>query len=201
MAYDSAHGQAVLFGGSSPVLLNDTWVWDGSNWEQKSPQTSPPVRYFHAMAYDAAHGQVVLFGGTGPTPAGVDFGTEALNDTWVWDGSNWTQESPQTSPSVRYSPAMAYDAAHGQVVLFGGAALNPDGTMKELNDTWVWDGSNWTEKSPQTSPPVRDAHAICRGPPRSVHAHFAQVFALHMTKDPMQRERIEQPNPSKLLAG
>jgi uncharacterized protein (TIGR03437 family) len=160
MAYDSAHGQAVLFGGSSPVLLNDTWVWDGSNWEQKSPQTSPPVRYFHAMAYDAAHGQVVLFGGTGPTPAGVDFGTEALNDTWVWDGSNWTQESPQTSPSVRYSPAMAYDAAHGQVVLFGGAALNPDGTMKELNDTWVWDGSNWTEKSPQTSPPVRDAHAM-----------------------------------------
>ena len=32
----------------------------------------------------------------------------------------WIQDSPGTSPSARYGHAMAYDAAHGQVVLFGG---------------------------------------------------------------------------------
>ena len=41
-------------------LLNDTWVWDGANWTQKSPQTSPSARWYQAMAYDSAHGQVVF---------------------------------------------------------------------------------------------------------------------------------------------
>ena len=31
---------------------------------------------------------------------------------------------------------MAYDAAHGQVVMFGGFT---GGTV--LNDTWIWDGT------------------------------------------------------------
>jgi uncharacterized protein (TIGR03437 family) len=148
MAYDSAHGQVVLFGGftgetQNEVLFNDTWVWDGSNWTKKSPQTSPSARIFHAMAYDAAHGQVVLFGGLGPS---LDF-----SDTWVWDGANWTQKSPQTSPSPRDTFGMAYDSAHGQVVLFGGEDPNtlPQPTY---SDTWAWDGANWTQESPETIP-------------------------------------------------
>src|ERR1700733_1449233 len=87
MAYDSTHGQVVLFGGghtygdlTNENILNDTWVWDGTNWTQKFPQTSPPARELFAMAYDSAHGQVVLFGGTEETD---DF--TGLNDTWVWD--------------------------------------------------------------------------------------------------------------------
>ncbi len=152
MAYDSAHSQTVLFGGSDEngSGLNDTWVWDGSNWTQESPQTSPPARNSHAMAYDSGHDQVVLFGGY------ANF--TLLNDTWVWDGSNWTQKFPPTSPSARDSHAMAYDSGHDQVVLFGGEGPGPDFTL--LNDTWVWDGSNWTQKFPQNSPSVRFGQAI-----------------------------------------
>src|SRR5258708_16069731 len=66
MAYDSAHGQVVLFGGvgADNTVLSDTWTWDGSNWTQRSPASSPPARNFHAMAYDSSHRQVVLFGGS-----------------------------------------------------------------------------------------------------------------------------------------
>jgi uncharacterized protein (TIGR03437 family) len=153
MAYDSEHDQVVLFGGSDASfnLLSDTWAWDGANWSQKTPQTSPSPREFFAMAYDSAHGQVVLFGG-------VDADQNVLGDTWVWDGSgsNWTKESPQTSPPARSDHAMAYDSAHGQVVLFGG--LDP--FNNHLNDTWVWAGSNWSPESPQTSPPARFDHAM-----------------------------------------
>ena len=109
MAYDSSHSQVVL------LEANDTWVWDGSNWTQKLPQTSPPSRGSFALAYDSAHGQVVLFGGDRATANGIP-----PNDTWVWDGDNWTQKSPQTSPPARHRHAMAYDSAHGQIVLFGG---------------------------------------------------------------------------------
>jgi hypothetical protein len=50
----------------------------------------------------------------------------ALGDTWTWNGSAWTKQSPATSPSVRVDPAMAYDTASGDV-LFGGQGLRIHG--------------------------------------------------------------------------
>jgi uncharacterized protein (TIGR03437 family) len=156
MAYDSAHGQVVLFGGTNGYggiyitaqALDDTWLWDGSNWTGKTPQTVPPARAGHSMAYDATHGQVVMFGGYNDGAVS--------NDTWVWDGENWALKSPQTSPSARIDYSMAYDSAHGLTVLFGGGSANG----VTFADTWVWDGSNWTQMSPKTSPPARLAHAM-----------------------------------------
>jgi hypothetical protein len=45
---------------------------------------------------------------------------------------------------------MAFDAAHGRVVLFGGAV-----TGGFMGDTWTWDGATWTQQHPATSPPPR----------------------------------------------
>ncbi len=69
---------------------------------------------------------------------------------------NWTQKSPANSPPPRGSHAMAFDAARGQVVLFGG--WGPVNSVR--NDTWVWDGTNWTQKSPANSPTARIYHAM-----------------------------------------
>jgi uncharacterized protein (TIGR03437 family) len=156
MAYDSVRGQVVLFGGvdSNGDILNDTWVYSGGTWTQKSPPVSPPGRVYHSMAFDSAHGQVVLFGGAATDS--VITAPPALDDTWLWNGSTWTQASPQTSPSARYLNALAYDSAHGQVVLFGGQ----DVSENPLGDTWVWDGFNWMQKSPETSPPSDSGGAM-----------------------------------------
>jgi hypothetical protein len=64
---------------------------------------------------------------------------------------SWGQVNPATTPLARSSPSMAYDAARRQVVLFGGETNGG----QQLNDTWVWDGSNWTQKFPAISPPPR----------------------------------------------
>jgi len=157
MVYDPAGRQVVLFGGFAGtwawgegwVPLADTWVWDGINWTEKSPTNKPPARERHAMAYDAARGQVVLFGGLGARGP--------LNDTWTWDGTTWTQKSPANKPPAREGHAMAYDAARRQVLLFGG---DDSRTPRLLNDTWVWDGSNWVQQFPANSPPARDSHAM-----------------------------------------
>jgi uncharacterized protein (TIGR03437 family) len=79
------------------------------------------------MAYDSSESQVVVFGGAG---ASGDLG-----DTWLWNGSYWTQASPQSSPSARSGTAMAYDAGHDQAVLFGGL---DDPTTQYFSDTWTW---------------------------------------------------------------
>jgi len=126
MVYDAARAEIALFGGVFfPTTYNDTWTWDGSNWQRESPPASPPARAYLAMAYDEVRGEAVMFGGNNiPT---------YLNDTWVWDGTTWAQRFPATSPSARALPGMTYDAARGRVVLFGGQEA--DGTP--LGDTWT----------------------------------------------------------------
>ena len=97
------------------------------------------------MAYDAANGTVVLFGG---------YNGGQLGDTWTWNGSTWTQQSPAHSPAARSSSVMAYDAATQTVVLFSGSGgTNP-------NDTWTWNGTDWTQQAPAHSPPYRYGAAM-----------------------------------------
>ena len=50
---------------------------------------------------------------------------------------------------------MAYDAATGTVVLFGGRRAG-----LAVNDTWVWNGATWTRQFPKTSPPARTAASM-----------------------------------------
>ena len=96
------------------------------------------------MAYYTGHGVTVMFGGT------ASDGTP-LGDTWTWDGTNWTQVFPAHSPSARFEPSIAWSGGGSlgdRLVLFGGTAS--DGTP--LGDTWTWDGTDWTQHFPTTSP-------------------------------------------------
>jgi len=79
-----------------------------------------------------------------------------INDTWTWDGSNWTEQFPMNSPPLRYAHAMVYESAQSQSVMFRGF----DNELNTYDDTWAWDGANWTQESPQTSPPSRGYHSM-----------------------------------------
>jgi hypothetical protein len=46
---------------------------------------------------------------------------------------------------------MAYDAATGTIVLFGGENIHGD----DFGDTWTWNGSAWTRQAPAISPAAR----------------------------------------------
>jgi Galactose oxidase, central domain len=133
-----------LFGGegSDPLfpLLDDAWQWQPSGWSPILPPVAdagadagswPSARAGAAMARVA--GKLVLFGGYIQGPAPV------ASDTWLWDGSLWTQVRPSTSPQAR--AGAAYGTVNGKFVLFGGF----DDQNDVLGDTWSWDGSSWTE--------------------------------------------------------
>jgi hypothetical protein len=55
----------------------------------------------------------------------VLYGGEAvcgvLNDTWEWDGNEWTQVADM-GPSARKFHSLAHDTKERRVVLFGGQA-------------------------------------------------------------------------------
>jgi hypothetical protein len=119
------------------------------SWLQLNPATNaaPKGNLIFAnpvsMAFDAARQQVVYFGG----PAG--------DQTWTWNGTNWTKRAPAHSPPARSGHAMAYDAARQRVILFGGGA-----NLLTVNDTWAWDGTDWTLVDAGTGPGKRFNHAM-----------------------------------------
>jgi hypothetical protein len=144
MIYDAATHDVILFGGYGGSYLNDTWSWNGTTWTQLSPAVSPSPRDTDALVYDPASQTAILYGG-------FSLSTGRLSDTWSWNGTTWTQLSPATSPGVT-SPGWqaAYDAACGQVLLFGG---DTDSPLPPAGGTWTWNGTTWTQLIPALNPP------------------------------------------------
>jgi len=140
----------VLFGGfsGSPVSGNkdDTWEWDGTTWSQRFPAHRPLARHGHAMAYDSARDRVVLFGGRAQ-------GNQYPHDTWEWDGNDWIQVDASTPNN--WARFTAFDPVRSRVVSFGGVVVSGS-TATSIDDTWLWDGTIWTqEATPQPNPGAR----------------------------------------------
>jgi hypothetical protein len=201
VSYDSQRERIVMFGGwfQGDERLNDTWEWDGENWIQLHPETSPSPRDHIAMVYDEAHGYSIFF-------AGVESSTSIFSETWAWDGTNWTllttegpvprahyalvydplreevlmlggidntftafdemwswdgeawQQIETELPPPRDAARMVFDPRSGQILLFGGRGEG--GGRDMLHDTWAWNGENWTELHPETSPSPRSFHSM-----------------------------------------
>jgi hypothetical protein len=98
--------------------MSDTWTWDGTDWEQRSPTTVPGQVRNAAAAHDANRGVVVMFGGLGgvgsPAPGAFQ------DSTWLWDGNDWRLDARLPKPAPRMATALAYDFVRGRSVLFGG---------------------------------------------------------------------------------
>ncbi len=101
----------------------------------------PTLREVYRPAIAAFDGGYLMFGGWASGALDVD-------DTWQFDGSEWTLLNPRHAPSPRHGAAVAN--YQGKVLLFGGTQglFNPH----SLNDTWEWDGVDWTERFPARRP-------------------------------------------------
>ncbi|MEW5988172.1 MAG: kelch repeat-containing protein [Chloroflexota bacterium] len=166
MAYDSTRGVAVLFGGTDGwTVFDDTWEWSSTSmsWSQKSPVHVPPRRYGHAMVYDEAQGVVVLFGGNGP---GVG---DYMNDTYLWDGSDWTEAVTADAPEGRWLHAMAYDPNRQVVVLHSGQQTSTQGPY---GDTWEYANGNWVEQQITNPTPARSGAGMAYDHQRQVMVLF-----------------------------
>jgi Galactose oxidase, central domain len=137
---DPLYGRAMMFGGYNagrkvPVESN-TWRWTEKGWRLLHPATVPYPRAWGIANLDPLHHNAVLTGGTGDTIR--------ADNTWLWDGVNWSQQSPSTQIPAYLSAGYTFDPAMQAVVVFGGN-----------DDTWTWTGSDWVQMSPNSSPPPR----------------------------------------------
>ena len=165
LAFDRARGVTFLFGGAGASGSSaQTWQWNGAAWSQVATAASPSARTFSPLAYDVLRQRIVLYGGT----------TSLINDTWEFDGTNWSQRSPLHSPNAHGRHGLVYDEARQIVVLFGGTAANGQTLLAE---TWEWDGTDWTQRSPAQSPPARRNHGMAYDALRARTVVFGGVVA------------------------
>ncbi|MEK7449599.1 MAG: kelch repeat-containing protein [Planctomycetota bacterium] len=185
LSYDEARGRTVLFGGAAdggPLeqptkFLNDTWEWDGKDWVDKALQTKPPARCGHALVYDSKRKKIILFGGCHNENG-------YYNDTWEYDGAGWTEKLTENKPMARCWQTLAYDSARERVVLFGGVGSQDNKTLIDsLDDTWEYDGENWKQLSPRTSPPGRRHHAMTYDLSRKVIVMFGGLRNPNLLQD------------------
>ncbi|BDG07393.1 Kelch repeat-containing protein [Anaeromyxobacter paludicola] len=151
LAYDAARAVTVLFGcePGQPAQCG-TWEWDGSGFTHVTSAHQPPARLGHALAFDPSRGRTVLFGGADPSSGAP------LDDTWSWDGADWTELLSAQRPPARATAALAFDGRAGQLVLFGGT---PDG-QAGLADTWTLGESGWSQADAAAPPPACAAPAL-----------------------------------------
>ena len=113
-------------------------IWTGIAWKQIATYRNGPATPGVVFVGDpATHSDVVLTGD---------------GQTWRWNGA-WTRLHPGTTPPIVSGVASAYDAATGQVVMFGGFGV----TSRETglyDQTWTWDGSNWAQRGGGAGPSV-----------------------------------------------
>ncbi len=128
MAFDPVHRSVLLHGGAVQVspgtqwVQNDTWSWDGSQWQERYPATPPTHRFGGVAVADLHRRRVVLHGGLTGGPF-----------AWEWDGAEWSPML-QASPSEREGHTMAFDPTRRRVVLHGGSVSGPS----MVNDTWQY---------------------------------------------------------------
>src|SRR5262245_38113277 len=151
MIYDPMGDRVIVFGGKGNVAyLNDVWqlsLGGTPTWTHLLPSGTPPDgRYGHNAIFDSQRLRMIVFGGFND---GTGF---MFNDVWALDlmSLTWSQLSIDGTlplgamPYERDFSAMAYDAEHQRIALYGGNVGRPNanGTIiraEPSGDLWILD--------------------------------------------------------------
>ncbi|MGC6489395.1 MAG: Kelch repeat-containing protein [Planctomycetota bacterium] len=111
-------------------------------WTQVTTTNAPSRGLWPGMAFATVTGKCYLYGGAG--------GGTTSNETWEYDGSDWTLVPTVGDPGERHTFGICYDEVRNVIVMFGGSsnAYVPSG------ETWEFDPvtSTWTDVTPLSAP-------------------------------------------------
>lgn len=135
------------------------WRWNGTSFK-RDPSLFHPPRRAGTLTNALPSGQHLFVPDEGGNKA-----------TWLVDPKTrtWTETETSSPPTLlnRGQAAVAYDETRGQGVLFSG--------NRGVPDTWTWDGTTWTQRSPANAPPWRYRASFVWDPIRKVAWLFGGV--------------------------
>lgn len=149
MTRNSTKTILILLATLSANAAAQTWTQlANAPFPQPTPTSS---RYGGGAAFSLGNAGVLLYGGL---QSGV---TAAMDDTWLFDGTTYTQLAPPTTPPARWGHQMVYDSLRARVITFGGRSPT---VTAVANDTWEFDGLNWIQILTPVSATARAFYAM-----------------------------------------
>jgi hypothetical protein len=148
MAYDARSHDCVLAWagvGNGPAV---TWTWNGSTWARTGDVPLAVDESFQSLAADPSSGDLLLI-----SVADLTSGPRQLH-TWTWDGRAWTLRQPaQQLPAGNGPTTLAtIGTSPGDRLGHGVVAVVPIGSQGDTQ-TWVWNGSTWSQRTPAAASP------------------------------------------------
>lgn len=128
---NNIYGWGAPFTGSFPTQRSATlWKFDGTDWSIVTTAHTPPPRSWPAFAYWPSLGKIVMHGGGNANGTGP-----ILSDTWSFDGTDWTLESPCIAGPPKVNPSASYDPVAGSYLMSGGQST-ASCSFATANETW-----------------------------------------------------------------
>ena len=121
-------------------------------WRERRFDANPRFGTGTVGIFDPVRGvTVVLAGSLGLVDAGQ-------NETWIWDGQQWSQAQTALRPPTDNAHTMVFHAGLRKAVLFGGGRTDRVGASDEL---WAFDGQAWARVEVEgPRPPPRTGAAL-----------------------------------------
>lgn len=159
LAYDSASGDLVLFGGKgvNGTVRNDTWTLANQTWTNTTKPSAPPAMMGGSMVYLPSNDSMLLFGGlTIPYLSSY----APVNGTWQLSGGVWSRLHPAAIPKGRWAADLAFIPTSGYALLFGGEAGTAGSAGTLLNDSWTYENGDWRVLGTNSSLPPSGQSAM-----------------------------------------
>ncbi len=142
-------GLCMPHSGCTEPAQTSTYSWTGNAWHKLAGVTTPGLD-----SQDAYQGALVA----DPAGGGV-LALAADHSTWRFSSGRWRQVAdPAHSPPALIGLSLGVDAAHHEVVGFGGVPVQGAPNTVSTNDTWIWDGVRWQQLTaplaPNPTPPA-----------------------------------------------
>lgn len=144
MAYDTARGVTMLFGGNgqTPQPLLDTWEWNGQSWTLRTTN-GPALFSVFGLVYNSRAHAVTLFGSLNGLSA---------DRVHTWNGSQWTEYRITGNYPHGYFMGISYDSNRSVTVGSVSTAL--------AIETWEFNDRVWT-KITAAGQPQRGGGGMC----------------------------------------
>jgi len=127
----------TLAGGYDGVLLKDIWRYEAGTWRQHRPWEPGELLSGFSIYHEGLQRSVVLT---------ID------RQQWFFDGATWHNHPGGLPVEVPVGAAIAYDPVQARLVQYGGFDDLETGVYR--NETWTFDGTDWSELPTAHHPPT-----------------------------------------------
>jgi hypothetical protein len=135
--FDPSTNKVLVFG-HDLQSVGKTYLYDGSSWSLAATG-GPSPRVNFGLGSDFTNARTVLFGGNTIGGSG-----SLLSDTWLWNGTAWSQASNSSAPGARSMVDLVFDPATGRVAMFGGSNASGFAGLTTIHE---WNGVTWNSVS------------------------------------------------------